>query len=309
MKFAPFCIVCCMVAVACGPAKNKSAGLPEPVISQLGDTLHLPAQPLPDELRSRIDSLSQMALQQGNKADYHIWRGRLLAYEGNYHAAIQLFTDAIAQFPDDARAYRHRGHRYITIRRFDLAIQDFLTATRLFENQKDEVEPDGLPNAADIPLSTLQTNTWYHLGLAYYLTGRYDLAIPAYQKGIEISTNDDMRIAFQYWYYLALRKAGRDTEAGQLIAAVPEEIDLIENTSYHKLLMVFKGVFKADELLSGSETELENSTLGYGLGFWHAINGRHERAREIWQAVYDSQNSAPFGYIASEVALAGAGQQ
>lgn len=299
MKLASFCIMCCIIAVACGPAKNRSAGLPEPVISQLT------TQPLSEELRGRIDSLSQIALQQNQLAEYHIWRGRLLAYEGNYHAAIQLFTDAIAQFPDDARLYRHRGHRYITIRRFDLAIQDFLTATRLFEDQEDELEPDGLPNAANIPLSTLQTNTWYHLGLAYYLTGRYDLAIPAYKKGIGISTNDDMRIAFQYWYYLALRKAGHDTEAGQLIAAVPSDIELIENTSYHKLLLVFKGVFKADELLTGGETELENSTLGYGLGFWHAINGREERAREIWQAVYDSQNSAAFGYIAAEAALAG----
>ncbi len=55
------------------------------------------------------------------------------------------------------------------IREFDRAIQDFEKAATLIEGTEDKIEPDGLPNAQNIPVSTLHTNIWYHLGLAYYL--------------------------------------------------------------------------------------------------------------------------------------------
>jgi hypothetical protein len=38
----------------------------------------------------------------------------------------------IGQFPKDARFYRHRGHRYISSRCFDLAIKDFKKAKSRF---------------------------------------------------------------------------------------------------------------------------------------------------------------------------------
>jgi hypothetical protein len=96
---------------------------------------------------------------------------------------------------------------------------------------------------------------------------------------------------------------GRDVEAGKILDNVSEGMELIENTSYYELLMVFKGVFTPEDLLSNENSELENATLGYGLGFWHDINGRNSRAQEIWQNVYDSGNWAAFGYIASEAEL------
>ncbi len=77
--------------------------------------------------------------------------------------------------------YRHRGHRYITLREFDKAIADFNKAVELIEGTDDIVEPDGAPNAAGIPTSTLHTNIWYHLGLAHYLKGDFAAALLAYE--------------------------------------------------------------------------------------------------------------------------------
>ena len=57
-------------------------------------------------------------------ADNIIWYGRRRAYTGDYRGAIEVFSEGIEKFPDDARMYRHRGHRYITIREFDRAIAD-----------------------------------------------------------------------------------------------------------------------------------------------------------------------------------------
>ena len=63
-----------------------------------------------------------------SNADAIIWYGRRLAYTGNYLAAILVYSEGIVLHPLDARMYRHRGHRYISIREFDRAIEDFETA-------------------------------------------------------------------------------------------------------------------------------------------------------------------------------------
>ena len=58
-------------------------------------------------------------------ADALIWVGRRTAYLGRYREAIGIFSDGIARHPADARMYRHRGHRYLTVREIDQAIADF----------------------------------------------------------------------------------------------------------------------------------------------------------------------------------------
>src|SRR6185369_7633408 len=66
-------------------------------------------------------------------ADNLIWLGRRTAYLGHYKAAIQIFTQGAEKFPDDARFLRHRGHRLVTLRCFDLAIADLNHATKLIK--------------------------------------------------------------------------------------------------------------------------------------------------------------------------------
>ena len=57
--------------------------------------------------------------------DNLIWLGRREAYLRNYADAIEIYSKGIMKYPKDARFYRHRGHRYISSRCFDLAIKDF----------------------------------------------------------------------------------------------------------------------------------------------------------------------------------------
>lgn len=304
----PVFLILSFLLISCQSEKKQpdfeSLPLSAQTISLLGDTLKTDIQAIPQQYLIRIDSLSKLAFQEDRMLDHMIWEARKTAYAGDYRQAVQLFTDAINQFPNEPRLYRHRGHRYITLRAFDLAINDFQRAARLFEGEEDITEKDGLPNDQDIPLSTLQTNTWYHLGLAHFLKGEYEQANLAYENGLQIARNNDMQVAFLYWKYMSLRKSGKDTEAGKLLEQISPDMNLIENTSYHELLLVFKGVFSPDQILSEENSELDNATLGYGLGFWHHINGRTERAEQIWQRVYDAGNWAAFGYIASEAELA-----
>lgn len=298
--------LCIVFFVQCSSPKEHLNSLPDGVqaISLLGDTLNTSSSTLPPALTNRIDSLITLSKANDNATDALIWEARLLGYNGEYRQAVGLLTKGLEADPENPALYRHRGHRYISLREFDLAIKDLQKAAELIKGTDDVIEQDGLPNALNKPTSTLHTNIWYHLGLAYYLTQQYDNAQEAYVECINASTNHDMLVASLYWYYMSLRRDGQDEFAGTVIDPVETELDIIENDSYHKLLLVFKGEFNPDMILDAETDALSNATIGYGIGNWHYINGRTERALEIWQDVYNDGNWASFGFIASEAELA-----
>ncbi len=184
-----------------------------------------------------------------NDVDRLIWLGRRTAYLGRYKDAVTIYTKGIEKFPGDARLYRHRGHRFITLRCFDAAIVDFEKAANLIAGKPDEVEPDGLPNARNIPTSTLQSNVWYHLGLAYYLKGDFKRALRSYREAEKVSQNADMLVATSHWLYMTLRRLGREREAAGALAVVKDDLDIIENVDYYKLVKLYQGKLKTADLL------------------------------------------------------------
>ena len=292
--------------INCSSPKAPFESLPAGVqtVSLLGDTLETNSAMLPQKLAERIDSLILLERSRGSESEAIIWEARYLGYNGEYRRAIDLLSKRISVDPDNPQLYRHRGHRYISLRELDLAIEDLKKASELIKGTDDVIEQDGLPNELNKPTSSLHTNVWYHLGLAYYLTHQYEKAQQAYVECINASTNDDMLVASLYWYYMSLRRDGQDEFAGTIIEPIKTEMDIIENDSYHKLLLVFKGEFNPDMILDSENDALSDATIGYGIGNWHYINGRTDRALEIWQEVYDAGNWASFGFIASEVELA-----
>ncbi len=244
-----------------------------------------------------------------NSVDAAIWLGRRTAYLGRYREAITIFSDAIAKHPSDPRLYRHRGHRYISVREFDKAIDDLSKAASLVRDKPDEVEPDGQPNAKNIPTSTLQTNIYYHLGLARYLKGEFNAAANAYHVCMGLSKNNDMRVATAHWRYMTLRRLKRDAEAAKVLEGITADMPIIENASYHRLLMMYKGAAEADALLEASKKKesLDAVTIGYGVANWHLYNGRTDRAKAILSEIvkqYEASEWAGFGYIASEADFA-----
>ncbi|TVQ65556.1 MAG: tetratricopeptide repeat protein [Balneolaceae bacterium] len=275
-------------------------------ISLLGDTLRTPSlsPDLFDEYnRNLLEAVMEYRVDP-EEMDALIWLGRRTAYMGLYRDAVRIYTEGIFKKPEDPRLYRHRGHRYLTLRKFDLAIDDFKMAEILMRGSEDQTEPDGLPNAAGVPQSTLKSNVWYHMGLAHYLKGDFENAVESYRKALELDLTNDMRIAVLYWYYSSLKRLGMDADAGRLIAEVSEEIELFENQTYLNLLLVFKGVFDSDYLMEVEEDAVQNATLGYGLGNWHLMNGREERAFKIWEEIVKEGFWPAFGYIAAEAEIA-----
>jgi len=235
-----------------------------------------------------------------------IWLGRRTAYLGHYKDAIKIFTQGAEEFPDDARFLRHRGHRFITLRCFDLAIADLNRAAKLIKGKPDEVEPDGLPNARNIPTSTLQSNIWYHLGLAHYLKADFKAALKAYREAAKVSTNPDMLVATTHWLYMTLRRLGREKEAAQVVVAIKPDLDVIENADYYKLIRLYQGKTTPDELrkeIGNEASGLSKASIGYGLGNWFLYNGHHDEAEKIFRQIILGNQWASFGHIAAEAEL------
>jgi tetratricopeptide (TPR) repeat protein len=236
--------------------------------------------------------------------DAIIWLGRRQAYLWRYRDAIDTFSKGLAIHPNSYKLYRHRGHRYITVREFDRAVSDFERAAALIKAVPDEVEPDGAPNRFGKPRSTSHSNIWYHLGLAYYLKGDFTSALRAYQECMKFSKNDDMRVATLDWLYMTYRRLGRHGAAKQVLDQVTEKMDILENESYHKRLMMYKGAIKPEQLLDTTNADdLTIATQGYGVANFYLVEGNKAKAREIFEKVVAGRQWAAFGYIAAEVDL------
>lgn len=299
-----------VIGAACHrPQPDPALGVEYEAISLLGDTLRRP----------RLDSAAQERMQsqlvaarlelaaRPADADALIWVGRRLGYLGRYAAAIAMFSDGIRRFPNDARMYRHRGHRYISVRELDKAIADLERAAEIMKGRPDEVEPDGQPNARNIPIGSLQSNVWYHLALAHYLKGDWDAAARAAQSGLQVSSNPDRLVSQTHWLYMALRRAGRAGEAAAVLAPIRDDFDIIENESYYRLVKLYKtGVPESvvDSVLSSLAGTPSDASFAYGIANRVLYSGDTTRAVRAFEQLLKGGSWASFGYIAAEADLA-----
>jgi tetratricopeptide (TPR) repeat protein len=239
-----------------------------------------------------------------NDADNIIWYGRRTAYTGDFRGAIEIYSEGIEEFPHDDRMYRHRGHRYISIREFDRAIADLEQAAKLIEGKENETEPDGAPNEQNIPVSSRHGNIWYHLGLAYYLKHDWENAFRAYQNGFNAGRNDDNRVSTTHWLYMIKRRMGDEEGATKVLNVITADMNVIENFSYHNLCLFYKGEMTVEELVGDNEDTPSGASTAYGLANWYYYNGEDEKAMEHLNALVGTDSWAAFGFIAAEADLA-----
>jgi len=177
----------------------------------------------------------------------------------------------------------------------------------LTRGKPDEVEPDGQPNAKNSPIGTLQSNIAYHLALAYYLKGDFARAVPVYRQEIADARNDDRIVSTAHWLYMSLRRLGRATEAAQVLVPIRRDMNVIENDTYHRLLLLYKGELPVDSVLTvgpSGEMSVTDATGAYGVGNWHLYNGRRAEAERVFRRILAGGQWGAFGYIAAEAEIA-----
>lgn len=262
-------------------------------------------EPTPSAIEKLTVAKEEWKADETN-ADKLIWYGRWLAYNGRYRDAIKIFSRGQYEHIEDMRMPRHLGHRYITIREFDRAISTLEYAALHVSSVPDQVEPDGMPNAMNIPVSTLNSNIFYHLGLAHYLKGNLELALEAWTGDLSLAVNDDMKVATLHWVYMTLRELGRPQEAYEALADVTADMTIIENQAYHKLCLFYKGEIPVEQLTGGEYSDIMNDAMLYGIGNWYLYNNSDpETAKEYFNKIFTAGAWASFGYIAAEVKTAG----
>jgi len=235
--------------------------------------------------------------------DNIIWYGRRMAYLGRYQEAIRIYSIGLDLNPNSYRLLRHRGHRYITVRKFDAAIEDLQRAAFYARPAENKIEPDGLPNRLNKPLSNDKFNIWYHLGIAYYLKGNYDKAISSFKKCITYADNDDLIVATTDWFYMTYRKIGNLPAAQELLAPISRRMNIVENYAYHQRLMMYQGHYQPEDLLDKADRDNDSidPTIGYGVANWYLYNGQVDIATELIDKILRNPQWDGFGYIAAEV--------
>jgi len=307
-----------LLACASRPATQAQDDAPAPLTVRaapfegtdlLGDPLLQPA--LPDDVRERLEANLAEARQRRalhpRDEEAIIWVGRRLAYLGRYNDAIAVYTEGLRIHPDSHRLLRHRGHRFISLRRLDGAVRDLSRASELARSLPDQVEPDGAPNELGIPRSTTKGNIEYHLALALYLQGRFADALEHWDAAWRLANNDDTRVAVGAWRYRTLARLGREDEAKRWASGwVREAMDVIENFAYHHLLLAYladdpervaQRGWRADETFA--------LTMDGRLAERAIQRGDLDRAKAILtDAVEGDANPYSFAYIACEAELA-----
>lgn len=258
------------------------------------------ARPDPTGVIARAD---KALLSGGENAELLLAAARARDQFFRFADSIPLYTRGMQAFPEDVRFPRFRGHRLISIRRFDAALVDLKLAAEL------------APASFDVA---------YHLGLAYYLRGDYnhasreynrclamgDKAKPEFLRGLPegwrscYGLDDDSRVALTDWTYLALRRAGKHHEAKQLLERINESMVVKENTSYWRALLFYKGAKNVEQALDNPNNANAIATLGYAVAVFHRLEGRTERACELLQRIVNEENWSAFGLIGAETDLA-----
>lgn len=299
LLFLVFGILACTEPVAEAPKEDKPSNEEEVYVfkSPLGYNFK-GKEPAPI-LVAKYDSAKMNYEQNPNDADNIIWYGRRTAYLGKYKEAIAIFSEGVEKFPEDARFYRHRGHRLISLRQLDSAIKDLTKASELIEGTENEIEPDGLPNAQNIPVSSLHGNIWYHLGLAHYLKGNMEAANEAYIQCRNAMSNDDNLVSSTHWLYMIQRRLANPEQAQKMLEPINMDMKIIENFSYYDLCKMYKGLLPVEEL-QGGEAGPANDAVRYGLANWYFYNGEQEKAKKALEDILSSEGWNSFGYIAAE---------
>ena len=133
-----------------------------------------------------FEELQEYELKESKlDAQYFMGKGLVLARKWYFKEAITAFSKGLALEPFNALLYRHRGHRYISIRQFEEAAADFELSIRL---------------------DPANWDSWYHLGLAHYLSKDFARANMAYQRCLALTTSDAKLVAIADWTWMILKK-------------------------------------------------------------------------------------------------------
>ena len=103
---------------------------------------------------------------------------------------------------------------------------------------------------------------------------------------------------------IAYARAGDLRKAKELLAPIRADWDVIENGSYHSLLLLYKGERRLEDLIDTGAADASGTAVRYGVSAWLVLEGRADEARTMWEAIVEQPDWPSFGHVAAEAELA-----
>ncbi len=200
-----------------------------------------------------------------------------------YREAVLTFDRAIAIAPGNAVLYRWRGHRELSLRRFDAAIRDLTHGSRL---------------------DSMVYGNWYHLGVARFVQGDFAGAADAFTHARPKAPDDNEYTGSSDWLWMSAMRAGQPERARQALATMRDSLHITSAAAYARRIRLYKGEVTPDQVITPADTEdIQVATLNYGLGNWYLLRGDTASARAAFERSVGSGGWPAFGFIASEAEL------
>ncbi len=198
-----------------------------------------------------------------------------------FREAIATFTRGLALTPDNPLLLRWRGHRYLSVREFDRAMND-------------------LTRGAQID-STIY-GIWYHLGIVRFASGDFAGAADAFTRAQPRAPDAGELAGATDWLWMSLMRGGRAADAQAMLARRPDS--LVATNAYVRRLKLYRGEIGPDEVMTAADTaDVQVATLSYGVGNWYLLRGDTIRARTWFERSVRSGGWPAFGFILSELEL------
>lgn len=195
--------------------------------------------------------------------------------------ALAVYDRILARDPRHALALQQRGHRQLSIRRFARARSDLERA---------------------VALDPSLTDAYYYLGLLEYLDGRYLRAAEHYARNLARKGDDVVKgLAAIDWLYLAYRRGGEHEKARALAARVTPDLQVEGNSRlYFNRLLFYQGRIAESALPSQGLSDIEVTTLAYGVGAFRLIEGDTAAARRHFERAVSTGAWPALAFIAAE---------
>ena len=198
-----------------------------------------------------------------------------------FREAIATLSAGLERHPDHVMLLRWRGHRYLSVREFDRAMEDLSRGFRL---------------------DSTNYGILYHLGIVRFARGDFAGAAALFAKAQPFAPNAGELAGSTDWLWMALSRAGRHAEAKAMLDRRPDSLPA-EN-AYTQRLRLYRGQSGPTAVLTPADTsDVAVATLSYGLGNWYLTRGDTTEARAWFDRSIRSGGWPAFGFILSEVEL------
>ncbi len=137
--------------------------------------------------------------------------------------------------------------------------------------------------------------------MAYYLQNDLPNVYRAYSNRIVREKYDDNLVSGGHWLYMIIRRMEQEDQAIEAIQGVHSNMDIIENHSYYKMCLFYRGLMEELELHPIEANSSSDDVLDYRLVNWHLNHNQDTvRAKQYVEQLFENGNKYFFAYIVTE---------